>query len=211
MDISINAEVVCVDGSYGHVSCVLINPVSKKVTHLVVKEHGLISVGRTVPIEMVTESTPEKISLRCKRADVSRMDNFIDDKYIRSEDEFNEYLPEQYYLHPFVIPDYVSDNQLETNFVEVGNIPPGELAVHHGANVYDSNNLQIGKIDEFLVSPKNEMISHMVLREGHLWGQKHVTIPVSEIDHIEMDGVHLNLTKTDVEKLPVIPIHRFWA
>jgi hypothetical protein len=49
-------------------------------------------------------------------------------------------------------------------------------------------------------------ISHLVLKEGHLWGQKLVTIPVSAFKRISTNRVYLKLSKEDIEKLPVIPV-----
>jgi sporulation protein YlmC with PRC-barrel domain len=66
----------------------------------------------------------------------------------------------------------------------------------------------VGQVDEFLVDPTNEHITHLVLREGHLWGQKDVTIPVSQIDRIEQDVVYLKLDKHGIEKLPSVPVRR---
>jgi sporulation protein YlmC with PRC-barrel domain len=68
----------------------------------------------------------------------------------------------------------------------------------------------VGKVDEFLVSPNNNHITHLVLREGHLWGKKDVTIPVSEIEKITEDAVYLKLDKKAIEKLPAIPVKRLW-
>jgi sporulation protein YlmC with PRC-barrel domain len=64
----------------------------------------------------------------------------------------------------------------------------------------------VGRVDEFLVDPTNGHITHLIMREGHLWGQKNVTIPVSEIDHIDEDTVHLKMDKREIELLPAIPI-----
>jgi sporulation protein YlmC with PRC-barrel domain len=66
----------------------------------------------------------------------------------------------------------------------------------------------VGKVDEFLVDLSDGHITHLVLREGHLWGQKDVTIPVSEIQRIEEDTVYLKLDKHSIEKLPGIPVKR---
>ena len=68
----------------------------------------------------------------------------------------------------------------------------------------------MGKVDEFLVDPQNDNISHLVLREGHLWGQQDVTIPVSEIDKITEDAVYLKLDKNDITTLPTVPVKRKW-
>ncbi len=38
MEIPLNAQVECTDGVCGHSACVLINPVTDQVTHLVVQE-----------------------------------------------------------------------------------------------------------------------------------------------------------------------------
>jgi hypothetical protein len=48
----------------------------------------------------------------------------------------------------------------------------------------------------------------MVLREGHLWGQKDVLIPVSKIGRIEADRVHVTLSREEVANLPDIPLQR---
>jgi NAD(P)-dependent dehydrogenase (short-subunit alcohol dehydrogenase family) len=65
-------------------------------------------------------------------------------------------------------------------------------------------------VDEFLINPSNDQITHLVMREGHLWGKKDVTIPVSQIDHYEDNTVYLKLTKEDIEKLPSIPVQHSW-
>ena len=56
-------------------------------------------------------------------------------------------------------------------------------------------NAQTGCVDEFPVDPANGHITHLVLREGHLWGQEDVTIPISEIARIEEGTVYLKLNK----------------
>ncbi|WP_054700240.1 PRC-barrel domain-containing protein [Desulfosarcina cetonica] len=69
---------------------------------------------------------------------------------------------------------------------------------------------KIGKVDEFLINPLNDQISHIVLREGHLWGPKDVTIPVSQIKRIDDGVVHLKMNKDTVAGLPGTPIKRKW-
>ncbi len=210
MDILINAKVFCTDGECGHVTSVLINPLSKRVTHLIVREHGVFGQEKKVPVEVIAESLPEKINLRLDQTSFHDMENFLSIKFISGEDPFDSYLPEQYYLHPFVMPAYDSEYDYNSTFyTHVENIPAGELNIGRGEDVYAKDG-RVGKVDEFLVSPKNNTITHILLREGHIWGQKHVTIPVSEIDRIKVDGVYLKLTKEDISKLPAIPVQRLW-
>ena len=93
--------------------------------------------------------------------------------------------------------------------MSVEHIPAGELAVKKGASV-EAKDGSIGFVDEFLVNPENHCVTHMILREGHLWGQKDVTIPVDQIDHFDHDTVYLKTSKREIESLPSIPVQRFW-
>ena len=67
---------------------------------------------------------------------------------------------------------------------------------------------RVGRVDEFLVDATDGHITHLVLREGHLWGQKNVLIPVSQIERVEEETIYLKLDKRAIESLPIIPIRR---
>jgi sporulation protein YlmC with PRC-barrel domain len=96
---------------------------------------------------------------------------------------------------------------LGTITIEHEQIPANELAIHRGTPVMATDG-RVGQVDEFLVEPKNGNITHLVLREGHLWGKKDVSIPVSQIDRIEKDDVYLKIDKQAVQALPTLDIHR---
>jgi sporulation protein YlmC with PRC-barrel domain len=199
MDIPINADVYCNGHRCGVSTCLIINPITKKVTHLVVKEKAFPHIERLVPIELVLETSLQKIQLRCSHNQLEEMESFIETEFIRAE--IPEYVGDPFVIWPFAIP------RTEMISVEHERIPPGELAVRRGARV-EATDGHAGRVDEFLVHPADGHITHLVLREGHLWGQKDVTIPVSQIDHIEEDAVYLKLDKHSVEALPSIPIRR---
>jgi hypothetical protein len=44
-------------------------------------------------------------------------------------------------------------------------------------------------------------VTHVLLKEGHLWGRKQVAIPVSAVASVDA-GIRLNITKGQVEDLP---------
>ena len=72
----------------------------------------------------------------------------------------------------------------------------------------------VGHVDEFVVNPENGHITHLVMREGHLWGQKDVIIPLSAMGDPRKeseDTVFLKLDKHQIESLPTFPLHRRWA
>ncbi len=205
MDIAIDAHVFCVDGECGRVRCVVLNPHSTEVTHIVVKEDGFLGQERLVPLDQVMESDPDRIHLRCTIPELHKMENFIDVQFIGGYESLDNYDMEEHYFHPYLLPDFEGED--EPPYAEIERIPPGESGIHRGAGVRAVDG-KIGKVDVFVVSPMDYHISHLVLEEGHLWGRKTVTIPVSEIDKIEDDVVFLKLDKAAVGKLPAVPVRR---
>ena len=60
---------------------------------------------------------------------------------------------------------------------------------------------EIGEVLGFIVDPDDQQVTHVVLKEGHLWGRREVAIPISAVTAID-EGIRLNLTKKQVEELP---------
>jgi sporulation protein YlmC with PRC-barrel domain len=110
-----------------------------------------------------------------------------------------------YFYFPYVDPEMTVQVPVEHK-----QIPPGELAVRRGTRV-DATDGYVGHVDEFVVNPKNGHITHLVMREGHLWGQKDVIIPVSALGDVLGDIVFLKLDKQQIGSLPAFPLHRRWA
>ncbi len=195
MDIRLNVEVRCHDQPLGSCSGVILDPVTDKVTHLVVKDNSAIQAQRLVPVSRVQEGTPEYIQLSCTRQEFERMEQFVDTEFIPTGMSDPDIAAGM--MWAYSVPD--------TPFIvlEHEHVPPSELAIHKGSKVRASDG-RIGRVDEFLIDAQSGKITHLVMKEGHLWGQKDVTIPVEQIDHIEEDTVFLKLDRKGVERLPAV-------
>jgi sporulation protein YlmC with PRC-barrel domain len=211
MEIPVQAQVECTNGLCGRSVYVLINPVTDQVTHLVVKE-AVSDTEYIVPVEFVTETIVDTIRLRCSKAKLKKMRRFIKTTFIEEQVPYtslgggNEmYGRGTYYYLPYVDPEVTMQVPVEHK-----QIPPGELAVHRGTRVEAADGY-VGHVDEFVVNPKNGHITHLVMREGHLWGQKDVIIPVSAMGDTHDDTVFLKLDKKQIESLPAFPLHRRWV
>jgi sporulation protein YlmC with PRC-barrel domain len=201
MDIPLNVDVQCTEGICGQSTYVIVHPASKKVTHVVVQEPQFPHTEYMVPVERIVESTPERILLDCTRQELADLDPFIETEYVEGDLTELEYGEDDYRMWPYALPEN------DVIPIEYERVPPGELAIHRGAHVRATDG-PVGRVDEFLIDPANEHITHLVLREGHLWGQKDVTIPISEIDRFEKDIVYLKLDKEQIEALPTIAVRR---
>ena len=88
MDIPINAAVQCTDGSGGHLTHIVLNPVSRKVTDVVVREPWLLGGEVVVPVGFIVKSTPETVYLRLARRDLAGMQSFIRTQFISPSGDF---------------------------------------------------------------------------------------------------------------------------
>jgi sporulation protein YlmC with PRC-barrel domain len=208
MDIPIDVEVLCTDGPGGHSSAIVLNPVTKEVTHLAVRTKGLFYDEYLVPVELIVEGTTERISLSCSRAELAQCPPFertvlvgVDGTELGAND-VDLAVAATYGTMPggeypgAMYPPTLQEEQL----------PDGELSLHPGASV-EATDGHVGHVQEFIIDPQNNRVTHLVLREGHLWGKKDVTIPLDQIERIEADVIYLKLDKAAVEHLPSVRAH----
>ena len=81
-------------------------------------------------------------------------------------------------------------------------VPTGEVEVQRGDHVHATDG-DIGRVRGLVVDSSDHRVRHVLLAEGHLWGQKRVAIPISAVQAVD-DGVRLNLTKDQVRDLPAV-------
>jgi len=198
MDIAINAQVICVDGPGGKTSHIILNPKTEIITHLVVQEKAFPFQERLVPVEMITESTPEHIKLRCTKEQLGELQAFVDTEFIPTD--LAGAGGASFMLWPYTAPES------EVITIQHEHTPPGELAIRQGLPVRATDG-SVGRIDDFLIDPLDQSITHLILQEGHLWGKKDVTIPVDQIKSIDEDAVYLNISKEEIEALPTVQLH----
>jgi hypothetical protein len=200
MDIPVRAKVDCIDGSCGRISYLILNPTNDQITHVVVDTNLFPDSARLVPIAKVTEChPPDRICLSLSKAELDAAEPFIEAEFLGvGADDPDE---DVYRVWPYAEID------VGMVVVEHKRIPKGEIEVHRGARVMATDGV-VGQVDAFLVDPTNNKTTYLILREGHLWGQRDVNIPVSEIERIEHNAVHLRLDKRSIEALPSVPARK---
>ncbi len=200
MDIPIGASVVCEDGQAGQVTCIVLNPIKEQVTHFVVRPRHAPHKEVLVPLAWIKGGDHQKIQLNCTLQAFESAEPFVESEFIQTTFEHLE--AREQMAWPLVVA--------ETRYVPVHHqrIPLDELAVRRGARVVDKSGKEVGTVDEFLVDPADGRITHLVMREAHLWGQMDVSIPVSGIERVRENKVRLNLSRQEIAELPEVPIRR---
>jgi sporulation protein YlmC with PRC-barrel domain len=204
MDIPMNAKVYCQNKVCGHTQAVILNPVSDVVTHVVVQESKTPRTQRLVPIDMIDASLADKILLKCDDIALQELPAFFEMEYVQANIPRYMQAFDMYYMEPVVVPEKKMAAGKHYH------VPGNELAVRRGTSVYSADGNVVGKVDEFLVDQDSGQVTHLILREGHLWGQKDVIIPIEEIDKFKESRLRLKLNKDEIGELLAIPVNRIW-
>jgi hypothetical protein len=189
-EFTVGTQASCSDGLCGEVSRVIIDPGTRRLTHLVIEPKHRREPGRLVPIDLV-DSTSGEVTLRCTLAEFGNLEAAEETEL--AEGGGSGGVGPRGAQNPIGIPHPVR------TFVE-DVVPLGETEVRPGEHVHAVDG-EIGQVQGFRVDPVSHQVTHVLLKEGHLWGRKEVAIPVSAIAGLEY-GIRLNITKRQVEDLP---------
>ena len=212
MRLEMGASVRCEDDVLGELADVVIDPTTKRVTHLVVEPHHEIGVARLVPIDFAQEGDGQEISLRCTVEEVRQLAPVHEFAYLRLG-EFpvddpdwdvgvQELLAMPYYEPGLDLGSYGSEAG-----VSYDRIPKGEVEIRRASAVTSVDGHHLGHVDGFVVD--GEQITHLVLERGHLWGRREITIPIGAVEKVETDAVTLRLSKDEVGDLASISVRRW--
>jgi uncharacterized protein YrrD len=193
MIISMDAEIACTDGHYGHLNSIILNPKTAQVTDLVVQRDGLFAHAWLVPVAHIVDSTPNRIRLDVGVKEIAdEMLPFIRTEYLSPE------VPDVLYTTDMVWPHLMANVEAKT--VEHENVPHNELAVH-GKAVVTAEDGMLGYLQDVIVDPQDWRITQIEIRTGHWYGHARLNVPISVIDHFGEDAITLSISKQEVEAL----------
>jgi sporulation protein YlmC with PRC-barrel domain len=214
-EFTIGSEVACSDGDCGELTRVVVDPVLRTLTHLVVEAEHRQGNGRLVPIGLVESAAPG-IKLRCTIAEFNALEEAEETRFIPGASGEWDYQQQQMLSLPYyglgtgtgmglgIGGMHVGDADVVPHPVIADRVPAGEVEVRRGDQVHATDGT-IGKVQGLAVDPADHHVTHVLLDEGHLWGKKRVAIPISAVTDVK-DGVQLTFTKDQVRDLPPIDL-----
>ncbi len=232
---AIGAQVFCEQGPCGELARVVVDPIKRAITHLVVEERHGQEVGRLVPIDLVETATEKELRLRCTSATFASLEAAEETKFVQAPAGQWGYGRNQAMMLPFfglggmgmlgglgmggmgmgmgglgmgmgglgmrgMGMGGMGPSQQEVTYDKV---PPGEVEVRRGQRVHASDG-PIGHVRGLVVDPSDHQVTHVLLDEGHLWGKKEISIPISAVTGVDDDGVRVSLTKANIADLPPV-------
>lgn len=227
---TIGADVSCSDGSCGELTRVVVDPITRSATHLVVDPKHRRGLGRLVPIALITEAAAE-IQLNCTTEQFSALHHAEETQFSPGNLGPSGYGDE----HTLSWPNYglgrgrygtgagdgygmlgMSGTAAMGGFGGLGGlgnaaqpivqdlVPSGKVDIRRGQQVHATDG-PIGKVQGVVIDRRDLKMTHVLLQEGHLWGRKQVAIPSAAVAGVD-DGISLTLSKDEVRDLPPVDI-----
>lgn len=217
---AIGAEVSCRDGDgpWGRLDRVVVEPIGRSVTHLVVEPHHRRGLGKLVPVELVAAGGADRegnLALTCAIAELEAMEDAEETQFLTGVG-VEGYDPATTLSWPFYglaaggmgatmgsLGLAGLDNAPQPLVVD--RVPSGEVAIRRGDPVH-ANDGEIGRVRGLAVDRTSRHVTHVLLEEGHLWGKRQVAIPLSVVRSLEGGRVAVDLTKDEVRDLPTVEL-----
>jgi PRC-barrel domain len=217
---AIGAEVICEDGVCGSLSRVVVDPVRQVLTYLVVETKQRPRVGKLVPTKLV-ESSSDSIQLHCNMADFEMLEDAEETELIAGGGGEWGYGEGQIMALPYfglgmggmglgmgaagMAGMDLAGAAAGPEAVTYDKVPLGDVEVRRGQPVITTDG-PAGRVRGLVIDKSDHHVTHVLLEEGHLWGEKEVAIPISAVTNIDAEGAHLNLSKSDVRDLPPVDV-----
>lgn len=210
----IGAEVWCHDGHCGDLKRVVVDPVARAITHLVVGPSHPRGLDHLVPVELAS-LTGGTIRLECTRDELSTLEEAEETHFLNGAAGRWGYGQDEMLSLPYfgLATGGVGGMGMDRmgapyppDAVTVDRVPLGEIEVRRGDRVRAEDG-QVGRVQGLVVDPTDHHVTHVLLEAGHLWGKKDVAIPIGAVTGVE-DGIVVRLTKDQIRDLPAIGIDR---
>jgi osmotically-inducible protein OsmY/sporulation protein YlmC with PRC-barrel domain len=198
----IGAPVFALDGHTGHLDKVVIDPHTRRVTHLIIHRGVLLTEDRVVPVELVERATPEGIFLHLTSAEMARQPRYHEERFVSPPPGWEP------------LPGYAATDVRFWGLPYGGVRPPiqpvAEYTIRHGlpertivlerrTAVHTRDDVE-GEIDHLLVDPIRQELTHLVVRLNDQ-PQPSVLVPFEWVEDIGNGSILLKCTRENLRQL----------
>jgi len=214
MRLDLGCGVKCTDAAFGELADIIVDPISRRVTHIVVEPDGHHTRARLVPIERARPAG-DGIALDCSTAEIEALEPVHESAYVRAGERIAadpdwDIGPEDV----LALPVYQELNGMGTAIdpdphvmVSYDRIPKHEVEIRRSSAVFSTDGHHLGHVEAFLIGGGNT--ADIVLERGHLWGRREVAIPIGAVATVKTDAVTIDLTREQVGELPAARVQRW--
>lgn len=195
----------------GKINRIVLNPVSKEVTHIVVQKGLLFPEDKVVPVEWIESADADRVTLSLNSADVQNLPPFEEVYYVSLDEAERRrlanlphgYTPAYYWYPPYGLPAYPFTAVIPPNVAmeTERNIPSNTVPLKEGADVISAEGEHVGDVERVFTDPDSNMATHFLISQGLLLKERKL-VPANWISSIEEEKVHLAVGEKLIEQLP---------
>jgi sporulation protein YlmC with PRC-barrel domain len=210
MHLRLDAHVQTTDGLHGTLADVVLDPVKRSVTHVVVRAGEPDPAARLVPLQLVAGGAGprDELSLTCTTAQFEQLESIQGYAYLPVDErpapdsEWDVGVEDVVMMPSYQGADLgVYTAEIDPNVgVTYDRVPKGEVEIRRTSVVTSTDEHELGAVDEVVV--EGGRITHVVVEKGHLWWHHEVSVPIESVATLETNAIGLALTKAEFGKLP---------
>ncbi len=204
-----NANVIAANGKpVGQIDRVVVDPRSNVVTHLVVHKGILFDQeDKIIPIDLVSETSPDEIVLRDEAGDLESFPPFEEEHIVDTEAGYEppvssgkEDTQPLIYVSPMLgMPTPPVHAERFMTQIEK-NIPDGAVAMKEGAKVISADGKHVGNVERVFTDIADEQITHLLVSAG-TFTKKTKLVPIDWVKDVNEEEVNLRVYKVSVDEL----------
>ena len=191
---------------------IVIDPATNQITHLVAKKGFLLSEDKVIPISLVMESNKDHIKLYDFKGEFDDLDDFTEYQFVSAKlskgtasDQYEENVTPLIAYPPVGVmgmgyyPVILTQDGVEKKMVQ--NIPEGLVEISKGDKVFDVDGEHVGDVDEIIMAPQSDKITHFVISKGFMFREERL-IPANWVQNYGDDQLKLVVDSTIIQELP---------
>jgi sporulation protein YlmC with PRC-barrel domain len=209
MHLRLDSHVQTTDGLSGTLADVVLDPVKRAVTHVVVRAGDPDPAARLVPLQLVGGGEAGgALSLTCTAAQFAQLESIQGYAYLPVDErpapdsEWDVGVEDVVMMPSYQGADLgVYTAEIDPNVgVTYDRVPKGEVEIRRASVVASSDEHELGAVGAVVV--EDGRITHVVVEHGHLWWHRVVSVPIESVATLETNAIGLSLTKGEFGKLP---------
>jgi len=193
--IHLGARVRAEDGEVGTVEKIVVDPEEREPGYLVVKRGRVRPRQIVVPVNLVTDVTPEEVTLATTR---QALESFPDYEVTVRKGEYRKPVPVD---APRPGAVYTPPANAGYIVLRQRSVPEASVGVEQGMDVLDIAGLKVGQVHGLIAELESRQASHLVLREPHPLRPRDWLVPADLVADVREGEVHLRIPAEHVSGL----------
>ena len=209
MKISLNEPVSSLDGPFGEVGDIVVDPTTSTVTHLVVEPHHRHYQARLVPISLI-DSSAGSLTVQLDEHHLRALQQVAESDFVPISQPIELGPDWDVGVEHVVVPPYsfygydVWPHAIDQHMtVSYDRIPKGDCEIRRESAVASSDGHLVGTVDSLVV--EDDHISAVLVESGVVLRHR-VAVPISTVDRVRTDEIRLSIDKATFKQL--VPVAR---